>query len=229
MILAGAVIIAIILAVIVLVVVLQGAERRIPVQYSRKVFGGRQQIGKKGSHIPLRINTAGVIPIIFAQSIMMFPVVIMQFIGKNPGGVAGFLLNMLSQSNWCDKARPVYTIGMAVYVLLIIAFAYFYTTITFNPLEVANNMKRSGGFIPGIRPGKPTSDYLTNMLRSIIFIGAIGLSIVAIIPIFFEGFFNASISFGGTSLIIIVGVVIETLKQIDSQIMVRSYNHFLKV
>lgn len=227
MILAGAIIIAIILAVIILVVMLQGAERRIPVQYSRKVFGGRTQVGGNSSHIPLRVNTAGVIPIIFAQSIMMFPVVITQLLGKNPGGPGGFILNMLSQSNWCDPARPVYTIGLAVYVLLIIAFAYFYTTITFNPLEVANNMKKSGGFIPGIRPGKPTSDYLQTMLGYIIFIGACGLSIVAIIPIFFEGFFNASISFGGTSLIIIVGVVIETLKQIDSQMLVRNYSGFL--
>ena len=133
----------------------------------------------------------------------------------------------LSQSNWCNPSEPIYTIGMIVYILLLILFAYFYTSITFNPMEIANNMKKAGGFIPGIRPGKPTSDYLTNILNYIIFIGAIGLTIVAIIPIFFNGVFSASVSFGGTSIIIIVGVVIETLKQIESQMRVRYYKGFL--
>ena len=227
MILYGAIIVAIILAVVILTITLQGAERHIPVQYSRKVFG-RKQVGGQSSHIPLKVNTAGVIPIIFAQSIMMFPVVIARLIGQqDAGGVGGFILKMLTQSNWCDPNQPIYTLGLVVYILLVIAFAYFYTTITFNPLEIADNMKKSGGFIPGIRPGKPTSDYLQGMLNYIIFIGAIGLSIVAIIPIFFEGMFNANISFGGTSLIIIVGVIIETLKQIDSQMLVRNYSGFL--
>ncbi|BAK47775.1 MAG: preprotein translocase subunit SecY [Lachnospiraceae bacterium] len=227
MVLYGAIIVAIILAVTILVVVLQGAERHIPVQYSRKVFG-RKQVGGSSTHIPLKVNTAGVIPIIFAQSIMMFPVVIAQLAGKSGAtGVPGFILKLLSQSNWCDPSKPIYSIGLAVYILLVIAFAYFYTTITFNPLEIADNMKKSGGFIPGIRPGKPTSDYLQNMLSYIVFIGAIGLSIVAVIPIFFEGVFNANVSFGGTSLIIIVGVIIETLKQIDSQMLVRNYTGFL--
>ena len=116
---------------------------------------------------------------------------------------------------------------MVVYIVLIIAFAYFYTSITFNPLEIANNMKRQGGFIPGIRPGKPTSDYLNRILNYIIFIGAAGLTIVAVIPIFFNGVFNAEVSFGGTSIIIIVGVVIETIKQIESQMLVRYYKGFL--
>ena len=222
-----AIIIAIIIAVTVLTVTLQGAERRIPVQYSRKVQG-RKQIGGQSSYIPLKVNTAGVIPIIFAQSLFMFPLIIMQLLGKSGGnGVGGTILKMLNQSNWCDFKEPIYSIGLIVYIVLVIAFAYFYTSITFNPLEIADNMKKQGGFIPGIRPGKPTSEYLTKILNYIIFIGAGGLVIVAIIPIFFEGAFNASISFGGTSLIIIVGVIIETLKQIESRMLVRNYKGFL--
>ena len=222
-----AIIIVIIIAVTVLTVTLQGAERRIPVQYSRKVQG-RKQIGGQSSYIPLKVNTAGVIPIIFAQSLFMFPLIIMQLLGKSGGnGVGGTILKMLNQSNWCDFKEPIYSIGLIVYIVLVIAFAYFYTSITFSPLEIADNMKKQGGFIPGIRPGKPTSEYLTKILNYIIFIGAVGLVIVAIIPIFFEGAFNASISFGGTSLIIIVGVIIETLKQIESRMLVRNYKGFL--
>ena len=221
------IIIAIIIIVTVLTVALQGAERRIPVQYSRKVQG-RKQVGGQTSHIPLKVNTAGVIPIIFAQSLFMFPLIIMQLLGKSGGnGIGGTILKMLNQSNWCDFNEPIYSIGLIVYIALVIAFAYFYTSITFNPLEIADNMKKQGGFIPGIRPGKPTSEYLTKILNYIIFIGAVGLVIVAVIPIFFEGAFNASISFGGTSLIIIVGVIIETLKQIESRMLVRNYKGFL--
>ncbi len=223
----AAIIIAIIILVVILVVTLQGAERRIPVQYSRKVMG-RKQVGGQTSHIPLKVNTAGVIPIIFAQSLLMFPVIITNLLGKTGGtGFWGKLLKMFSQSNWFDFNEPINNIGLVIYIVLVIAFAYFYTSITFNPLEIANNMKKQGGFIPGIRPGKPTSDYLTSVLNYIIFIGAVGLVIVAIIPIFFEGVFNANLSFGGTSLIIIVGVIIETLKQIESQMLVRNYKGFL--
>ncbi len=223
----AAVIIAIIILVVVLVILLQGAERRIPVQYSRKVLG-RKQVGGQTSHIPLKVNTAGVIPIIFAQSLLMFPLIICQLIGKTGGtGIGGKILGMLTQSNWFNFNTPIYNVGLIVYIVLVVAFAYFYTSITFNPLEIANNMKKQGGFIPGIRPGKPTSDYLSNMLSYIIFIGAVGLVIVAIIPIFFEGVFNASLSFGGTSLIIIVGVIVETIKQIESQMLVRNYKGFL--
>ena len=222
-----AIIIAIIIAVTVLTVTLQGAERRIPVQYSRKVQG-RKQIGGQSSYIPLKVNTAGVIPIIFAQSLFMFPLIIMQLLGKSGGnGVGGTILKMLNQSNWCDFKEPIYSIGLIVYIVLVIAFAYFYTSITFNPLEVANNMKKSGGFIPGVRPGKPTSEYLDKILNYIVFIGAIGLCIVAVIPIFFNGYFGANVSFGGTSIIIIAGVVLETMKQIESQTLVRQYTGFL--
>ena len=226
-ILSGVIIAAVIIGTVVLVVYLQNAERKIPVQYSKKMQG-RKQVGGNSTFIPLKVNTAGVIPVIFAQSLMQTPVIIMSLIGKNNvEGFWGHVLKGLSQSNWFKPDQFVYTIGAVVYILLIIAFAYFYTTITFNPLEIANNMKRQGGSIPGIRPGEPTSNYLQEVLKHIIFIGAVGLSIVAIIPIVFNGLFGANVSFGGTSIIIVVGVVIETLKQVESQMMVRNYKGFL--
>ncbi len=227
-ILSGVIIVAIIVATVVLVVYLQNAERRIPVQYSRKMQG-RRQVGGNTTHIPLKVNTAGVIPVIFAQSLMQTPVIIVSLVNgsNNVEGFWGHVLKALSQSNWFKIDQFYYTIGAVVYILLIIAFAYFYTTITFNPLEIANNMKKQGGSIPGIRPGQPTSDYLQHVLNNIIFIGAIGLSIVAIIPIVFNGLFGADVSFGGTSIIIVVGVVIETIKQIESQMKVRNYKGFL--
>ncbi len=226
-ILAGVIILAIIVGMVVFVVVLQDAERRIPVQYSKKLQG-RKQVGGQSTHIPLKVNTGGVIPVIFAQSLMMTPVIIASIMGKGNGtGVGSQILKGLSQNNWCNPSQPIYSIGLVVYIALIIAFAYFYTQITFNPLEIANNMKRAGGFIPGIRPGKPTSDYLNQILNYIVFIGAVGLTIVAVIPIFFNGVFKADVSFGGTSIIIIVGVIIETLKQVESQMRVRYYKGFL--
>ena len=134
----------------------------------------------------------------------------------------------MNSNYWCDPTRPVYSIGLVVYIVLVILFAYFYTSITFNPIEIAENMKKQGGFIPGIRPGKPTSDYLNKVLNYIVFIGAIGLTIVAVLPYLFSGVFNASVSFGGTSLIIIVSVVLETMKQVESQMLVRNYKGFLE-
>ena len=221
------IIIAIILVTVVLTILLNDAERRIPVQYAKKMQG-RKQYGGNSTYIPLKVNTGNVIPIIFASSIMQFPVVISQLIGKSGGTtIWGHILRALSSGNWFNMATPWYTIGALVYILLVIFFAYFYTSITFNPLEIADNMKKQGGFIPGIRPGKPTSDYLTRILNYIIFIGAVGLVIVAMIPIFFNGAFNANVSFGGTSLIIIVGVILETLKQIESKMVVRNYKGFL--
>ena len=136
---------------------------------------------------------------------------------------------MLNSGNWFNyrNGEFKYTVGVLIYIALIIFFAYFYTSITFNPMEVANNMKKQGGFIPGIRPGKPTTEYLTKVLNYIIFIGAVGLTIVAIIPIIFSGVFNANVSFSGTSMIIVVGVILETMKQIESQMLVRHYTGFL--
>lgn len=225
--LAGVIIFAIIMVVVVFVLILNGAERRIPVQYSKKMVG-RKMMGGQATNIPLKVNTAGVIPIIFASSIMSFPGVIAQFAGKTNGtGIGSEILRGLSSSNWCNPSQPQYSWGLLVYIVLCVFFAYFYTSITFNPLEVADNIKKQGGFIPGIRPGKPTSDYLTKMLNYIIFIGAVGLIIVAVIPFFFNGVFGAHVSFGGTSIIIVVGVVLETLKQIESQLLVRNYKGFL--
>ncbi|MDE6887518.1 MAG: preprotein translocase subunit SecY [Eubacterium sp.] len=225
--LAAVVILAIILLTVIFVIVLQDAERKIPVQYSKKIQG-RKTVGGQSSFIPLKVNTGGVIPIIFAQSIMEFPVVICTLLSIDGGtGIGGKILNGLQQRNWCNPSDPVLSIGLAVYLVLVIVFAYFYTSITFNPLEIADNMKKQGGFIPGIRPGKPTSEYLTKILNYIVFIGAVGLSICAVVPIFFNGVFKANVSFGGTSIIIIVGVVIETIKQIESKMVVRYYKGFL--
>jgi len=224
---AAAIILAIIVAMVVLVIILNDGVRKIPVQYAKKVQG-RKMVGGQTSNIPLKVNTSGVIPIIFAQSIMQFPIVICSFIGYNGTGFWGQILRGLNSSNWCKPSEPVYSIGLLVYVLLIVFFAYFYTSITFNPLMIADNLKKQGGFIPGIRPGKPTSDYLSKVLNYIVFIGAIGLIIISVLPYFFSGVFGASVSFGGTSLIIIVSVVLETMKQVESQMLVRNYKGFLE-
>ena len=225
--LAVVIILAIIIALVVFVVILQSGERRIAVQYSQKV-AGRRTYGGQSTNIPLKVNTAGVIPIIFASSLMQFPVVIASFMGKGNGsGIGSEILRGLNQSNWCNPEQLKYTWGLILYIVLTVFFAYFYTSITFNPLEIANNMKKSGGFIPGIRPGKPTVEYLTKILNYIIFIGACGLVLVQVVPILFNGWLGAKVSFGGTSLIIIVSVVLETLKQIESQMLVRNYKGFL--
>ena len=217
----------IILAMVVFVIVLNDAERRIPVQYSKKMVG-RKMVGGQASNIPLKINTAGVMPVIFASSIMSFPVVISQFFTIDPNSIGSKILMVLNSGSWCRPEYPIYSIGLVIYIALLIMFAYFYTSITFNPLEVANNMKKSGGFIPGIRPGKPTSDYLNNILNYIVFIGACGLVIVCIIPIIASGLFSVgNLSFGGTSLIIIAGVILETIKAVESLMLVRNYKGFL--
>ncbi len=223
----GVIIVACILAMIVFVLLLQDATRKIPVQYSAKTQG-RRLVGGQSSNIPLKVNTAGVIPVIFASSLMSFPVVISQFFAVDQASIGGKILASLNASNWFVPERPLYSIGAVVYIVLIILFAYFYTSITFNPLEVADNLKKQGGFIPGIRPGKPTSDYLNNILNYIIIIGAAGLTIVAVIPLIISGVFSVSqLSFTGTSLIIIVGVILETLKAVESQMLVRNYKGFL--
>ena len=225
--LAAVIIAAVILVVVVLVLILNGGIRRIPVQYSKKMVG-RKVMGGQSSSIPLKVNTAGVIPIIFASSLMSFPVLIASFMGKTGGtGVGSQILKGLTSSNWFNPSEPIYSIGLVVYIVLVIFFAYFYTSITFNPMEVADDMKKRGGFIPGIRPGKPTQEYLEKILSYLIFICAAGLVIVAVIPFFFNGVFGANVSFGGTSLIIVVGVVLETLKQIESRMLVRNYKGFL--
>ena len=223
---AALIIVAVIVGMICLVVILNGGVRKIPVQYAKKVQG-RKMVGGQSTNIPLKVNTAGVIPIIFASSLMQFPLVIVQLLGYKGTGVGAEILKGLNSSNWCNPKTPVYSLGLLIYVVMVIAFAYFYTSITFNPLEVSNNIKKEGGFSPGIRPGKPTTEYLTKVLKHIIFIGACGLIILAVLPFIFNGVFGADISFGGTSLIIIVSVILETIKQIESLMLVRNYKGFL--
>ena len=216
----------VILFIVVFVIYLQDGERRIPVQYSKKVVG-RKMVGGSSSSIPMKVNTAGVMPIIFASSIMSIPSIVIAIVGKTPSGIAGEIVNVLNTANWLNPSKPVYSIGLILYIILVVFFAYFYTSISFNPIEIADNMKKQGGFVPGIRPGKPTSDYLSKILNNMVFIGAVGLLVVAIIPMIVSGVFGVNVSFGGTSLIIIVGVVLETLKQIESLMLVRHYKGFL--
>ena len=224
---AAVIILVVILVTIVLVILLSDAKRKIPVQYAKKMQG-RKMVGGQSTHIPLKVNTAGVIPVIFASSLMSIPQMVIAFTGANVGtGVGATIIGMLSQNNWFNFSKPIYSVGLILYIALIIFFAYFYTSITFNPIEVADNMKKQGGFIPGIRPGKPTTDYLNKILNYVVFIGAVGLTIVVLVPIFFNGAFGASVSFGGTSIIIIVGVVVETLKKIESMMLVRNYKGVL--
>ena len=226
-ILAAAIILAIIIGMMVLVIILNGGVRKIPVQYANKVQG-RKMVGGNTSSIPLKVNTSGVIPIIFANSIMQVPIIICSLVGYQGTGVWAEILKGLNSGNWCKPSEPIYSSGLLVYILLILFFAYFYTSVTFNPLMIADNMKKQGGFIPGIRPGKPTSDYLSKVLNYIVFVGAVGLIFIAAIPYFFSGIFGAQVSFAGTSLIIIVSVILETVKQIESQMLVRNYKGFLE-
>lgn len=232
-IISAVVIAVIILGMVAFIILLQDAERRIPVQYTKKIVG-RKQVGGNSSSIPMKVNTSGVIPVIFAMSVLQIPIIISSFFGvrgaREYANVWQKILYMFDQSNWfhlTPEGEFKYTIGAILYIAMIIFFAYFYTAVTFNPVEISNNMKKQGGFIPGIRPGKPTSDYLTGILNKIIFIGAIGLSIAAILPIFFTGIFNVSVSFAATSIIIVVGVILETMKQVESMMAVRHYKGFL--
>jgi len=227
--LAAIIILAVVVVMVVFVVILQGGERRIGVQYSQKVRG-RKSVGGQSSHIPLKVNTAGVIPIIFASSLMQFPVLLASFAGGATGegtGIGSAIMRGLSSNNWLNPRDLIPSWGLLIYIVLTVAFAYFYTSITFNPMEIANNMKKNGGFVHGIRPGKPTAEYLQKVLNNIIFIGACGLVIVQVVPFLFNGIFRANVSFFGTSLIIIVGVILETMKQIESQMLVRNYKGFL--
>ena len=215
------IILAFALAVVALIVVFNNAERRIPVQYAKRVVG-RKMYGGQNTHIPIKVTMAGVMPIIFAMSIMAFPGTITALINPNAtSGFAAWITRFFSQSN------PWYSV---IYFVLIIAFTYFYTAISFNPIEISNNMKKNGGFIPGIRPGKPTSDFISKVLSKITLAGAIFLGLIAIIPIVLA-IINpglAGISIGGTSLLIVVGFALETVKQLESQMLMRHYKGFLE-
>lgn len=204
-------------AMILLVVLIQLGERRIPVQYAKKMQG-RRTYGGQSTHIPLKVNMAGVIPVIFASSLLQFPKIIQNLFIKTPPKWLVNVINFLDYTKWT---------GAMLYLVLIIAFAYFYTAIIFNPYEVANNMKKSGGFIPGIRPGKPTVEYLTAILNKIVLIGALLLAVVAISPIVIAWITKINLNFGGTSLIIVASVCLETLTQIESQLIMRHYKGFL--
>ncbi len=226
-ILAILIIVAIVVAMIVFVIFLNGGQRRIPVQYSQKIQG-RKAVGGQSTHIPMKVNTSGVIPIIFASSIVQFPILLCTFLNvAQDGGIGTEILSGLNSNNWLNPSSMQYSLGLILYIALIVFFAYFYTSITFNPVEIANNMKKRGGFVPGIRPGKPTVDYIASILNYIIFIGAVGLIIVQVVPFFFNGVFGASVSFAGTSLIIIASVTLDSVKQIESQLLVRNYSGFL--
>ena len=222
--LAAVIIIAVVIAVVVFIIYLNGGERRIAVQYSQKITSSGRSYGGRASHIPLKVNTAGVIPIIFAASIYQFPVIIAGFVN---GSSTAEWTRYFSSSNWFNTSNMKYTLGLILYVFLIVFFAYFYTQITFNPAQVSDNIKKQGGFVPGIRPGRATEEYFANVLKYLIFIGAVGLVIVAVIPMIVSGVFNASLSFAGTSIIIVVSVILETAKQIESMMLVRNYSGFL--
>ena len=202
------------LVLIVLIVVVTNAERRIPVQYSKRVVG-RKQYGGQSTHLPMKVNMSGVLPVIFAQSIASIPATIAAFTGK--------------QLTWFDTTSLLYAL---VYFLLIIFFSYFYSTIQFNPIEVANNLKRNGGFIPGYRPGKPTSEFIQKVLNKITLFGAIYLSIIAVTPYLLSHWSNVArtsgISLGGTSIIIVVGVALETVQALENQMLMRHYKGFLE-
>ena len=205
------------LAMVVFIVIMTGGERRIPVQYAKRVVG-RKMYGGQASHIPIKVNMTGVLPIIFAQSLISLPATIALAFPNPPADSfwAGFL-NLFSYRSW------FYAV---LYFLLIIFFNYFYTTFQFNPIEIGNNIKKNGGFIPGIRPGKPTSDFITKVLSKITMLGALFLAVIALAPILI-GYTGLSIQIGGTSLLILVGVAIETYKQIESQLLMRHYKGFL--
>lgn len=227
MIFASLIIIGIVVITTVLTILLNDAVRKIPVSYAQKIQG-RRQVGGSSSHIPVKVNTGNVMPIIFASTLMSIPSIITNLFNVNiKSQVVARIFEGLNTNYWFRPGYPWAYIGLVLYIFLVVFFAYFYTSISFNPMEIANNLKKQGGFIPGIRPGKSTQDYLNKILNYIVIIGAIGLIIVAIIPIFFNGRFSADVSFGGTSLIIICGVIIETIKQIESKMIVRNYSGFL--
>lgn len=208
------------LAIIVFVVYISDAERRIPIQYAKRVVG-RKQYGGQSTHLPIKVNASGVMPIIFAASIMSLPSTIEMMANPKSGGLAEKIFALFHSNN------PFYIV---VYVLLIFAFSYFYATIQFNPIEIANNLKKNGGFIPGFRPGRPTAEFVARALGKVTFMGAIFLSVVAAVPLII-GAFNSSlgnVAIGGTSVLIVVGVALETVRQIESQLMMHNYKGFLE-
>jgi len=209
-------ILVVLLIVLVFIVYLNDGERRLPVQYSAKM-AGRKQVGGRSTFMPIKVNTSGVISIIFAISLLQFPEQIGQFI-PNKGETFTKIIETLRMTN---------PIGACLYVVLIIIFTYFYTSIVINPNQIAVNMKKSGGFIPGIRPGQPTSDYITRVVSRITLVGAICYAILAMAPVVMQWIFKVNVGFGGTTLIIVVGVALDIVKALESQLLMRHYKGFL--
>jgi len=212
------------LAIIILIVIVTNAERKIPIQYSKRVVG-RKMYGGQSTHLPMKVNMSGVMPVIFAQAIASLPATIMMMMGINElsEGMGGSFLRGFNQT----------TIPYAiVYLMLIVFFSFFYSTMQFNPVEIANNLKKNGGFIPGFRAGKPTSEFIMKVLNKITLFGAMYLGIIAVVPIVISAFSetaaNSGISLGGTSVIIVVGVALETVKALESQMLMRHYKGFLE-
>jgi preprotein translocase subunit SecY len=221
-------VIALVLAFIALVagvIYVQQAERRIPVNYAKRVVG-RKMYGGQNTHIPIKVAMAGVMPIIFAMSFMMFPSTIIQLCTKgNPTGFWGVIYNVFSASQ--DSAWYFLVIYALIYMALIVVFTFVYTMFVVNPVEISNQLKKNGGFIPGIRAGKNTSEYISKVLKYITAVGAIFLALVAVLPVLLQGFTPVSITFGGTSVLIVVGVALETVQQLESQLVMRHYKGFL--
>jgi preprotein translocase subunit SecY len=207
--------IAIALAVVVAVIWITTGERRIPVQYAKRVVG-RRMMGGQSTFIPLKVNMAGVMPVIFASSVMLIPSTFAQFIDT---GVTNWFQSAFSPSGFA------YLIGEA---LLIVIFTYFYTAVTFNPIDQADNLKKYGGFVPGVRPGRPTAEYLDRILTRLTFPGALFLAAIAVLPWFLYRFMDVPFYFGGTSLLIVVGVALDTMRQMEAQLLMRHYEGFLK-
>ena len=212
------------------VVFVQQAERRVPVQYSKRVVG-RKMVGAQNTHIPLKLVMAGVMPIIFASSFLTFPAMIIQMFIPDIATQTGFWATIynFSIASSTSQVGLGYTIANAlVYLLLIVGFTFFYTYATFNPAEVSNNIKRNGGFIPGIRAGKPTTDYLSSIISKLTWFGGLYLAIIAILPMLVRFIPNVNLAFGGTSILIVVGVALETIQQLESQLVMRHYKGFLE-
>ncbi len=211
-------VIVLFLAMIWVIVFMNDSERRIPVQYAKRVVG-RKMYGGQSTHMPIKVSMSGVMPIIFASSILSIPSTIQLFAPAKPGSVWAGILNALSPTGW------LYSL---LYFLFIIAFAYFYTAVQYNPIEMANNLRKNNGAIPGIRPGKPTQDYIAKILSKITLIGALFLALIALMPNIVGAITQMNISLGGTSIIILVGVALETVRQIESQMLMRHYKGFLE-
>ena len=206
------------LAAIVFIVIMTNAERRIPVQYAQRVVG-RKMYGGQSTHIPIKVNMSGVLPVIFASSILSIPSTIAGFMNVDPDGIMGKILSVIRYDHW------VYAV---LYFFLIMAFNYFYISIQYNPMEIANNLRKNNGTIPGIRPGKPTAEFIARVVSKVTVVGGIFLAIIAIGPILLSQLMGINISLGGTSIIIVVGVALDTLRQLESQMMMRHYKGFLE-